>query len=168
MDCRACELMQLAEIKIQNGFLATPPKENKLNKIRAFYRDNGCLDEPIIINEDNVLVDGFTRYLVAKENHLIFVPIDRIDSAKTFEFVGGYMVKSNGKLNKNKLYWFINKKHLSLHKGDRVIVQCSGLGGRKFYSQMQVVCLKLSNHHEKRQPVVSIVPQDTKAGGQNG
>lgn len=58
----------LSDIIITKRFLNCPPKEKKLNKIRRYYSEYGVIDKPIIINKKNVLIDGYIRYIVLKEN----------------------------------------------------------------------------------------------------
>lgn len=62
------KLIALSDIIITDNFLNNPPKEKKLNKIRRYYSEFGVIDKPIIINKKNVLIDGYIRYLVLKEN----------------------------------------------------------------------------------------------------
>lgn len=62
------KLIALSDIIITERFLNNPPKEKKLNKIRRYYSEFGVVDKPIIINKKNVLIDGYIRYLVLKEN----------------------------------------------------------------------------------------------------
>jgi len=62
------KLVALSDIIIADNFLSHPPKEKKLNKTRRYYSEYGVIDKPIIINKKNVLIDGYIRYIVLKEN----------------------------------------------------------------------------------------------------
>ena len=76
--------MKLSEIKIKGNFLRTPPADYKLNACRDFCRSNGCVDRDIILNKNNVLVDGYVAYLVLKENNIsdteVIYNYNKIDS----------------------------------------------------------------------------------------
>ena len=60
--------VRLSDIIVPGHMKATPPREAKMNKVRAFYNKNHCIDKPIILNKDNLLLDGYVRYLVLLEN----------------------------------------------------------------------------------------------------
>lgn len=67
--------VKLSEITVPSSFQKTPPKAEKMKKKWFYYRDNGEFESPIIIDNDFVLVDGYTSYLIAKEEHINFVPV---------------------------------------------------------------------------------------------
>ena len=153
------DLLPLSEIKIQKAFEATPPKESKLNKVREFLKANSVLDEPIVITPDKTLLDGYTRYLVAKEANLLFVPVQVVENDCTFEYIDGYIVKSNGKINRKKLYRFINRKHLPIKKGDMVIVKSTGFNGKKVFLRLIAEKIIVSNQYEYHKPVIGVLPE---------
>ena len=62
--------VRLSDIIIPSHMKATPPREEKMNKVRAFYKKNHRIDKPIILNKDNLLLDGYVRYLVLLENNV--------------------------------------------------------------------------------------------------
>lgn len=51
------------------------PREWKLERVRKRLGTKNRLDKPITVDRDYVLLDGYTRYLVAKEIKLKYVPI---------------------------------------------------------------------------------------------
>ena len=55
------------EIIVNNCF--APPRKSHIDKIRNYYSQHGYIDQPLIINKKNVLLDGYIRYLVLKENN---------------------------------------------------------------------------------------------------
>lgn len=59
--------MKLSEIKISNAFAVTTPREDKVNACREYWEENHEQDRDIVVNKDNVLVDGYVQYLVLKE-----------------------------------------------------------------------------------------------------
>ena len=62
--------MKLSEIKISNAFALTTPKDDKLNACRNYWKENHEQDRDIVVNKNNVLIDGYIQYLVLKENNV--------------------------------------------------------------------------------------------------
>lgn len=69
--------MRLSDIVIPEHMKATPPKEGKMNKIRAFYKEHHCVDKPIVVNKNNLLLDGYIRYLVRLENNAEYIVAEK-------------------------------------------------------------------------------------------
>lgn len=67
------KIIKLTDIKIQKHF--TKPNKKKLNRRLEYYNKNKCFKTPIIINEDNTLIDGYTSYLIAKKYNLETVEV---------------------------------------------------------------------------------------------
>ena len=55
-------------IKIPENF--TKPNKNKLKNRIEYYNKNKCFKVPIIIDPSNMLLDGYTSYLIAKQYNL--------------------------------------------------------------------------------------------------
>lgn len=55
-------------IIIATTFKQTPPKAKKLERARRKYLESGILQENIVINDRNVLIDGYITYILAIEN----------------------------------------------------------------------------------------------------
>lgn len=71
-----CEYwVRLDQIIIQEKFKMHPPKFMKMCKKWEWYREKGELQSPIILNNDFILVDGYTSYLIAKKAELGKVPV---------------------------------------------------------------------------------------------
>lgn len=60
-------LIDFQDIIISPSFAATPPSESKLKQCRELY-GLGVLDRDIVVNKENILVDGYVLYCVMKEN----------------------------------------------------------------------------------------------------
>lgn len=58
--------MKLSEIVIPVSLETSIPSPTKLNNAMKYYLKNGKIDKPIVINQYNVLIDGYIRYLVLK------------------------------------------------------------------------------------------------------
>ena len=60
--------MKLSEIKIPTDFESSTPNASKYEKCENYYNKTGNQDRYIIVDEKNVLVDGYIMYLVLKNN----------------------------------------------------------------------------------------------------
>jgi hypothetical protein len=62
--------MKLSNIKISEDFAKSTPKESKVNECRMYWNMGQEQDRYIVVNPDNVLLDGYIQYLVLKENDI--------------------------------------------------------------------------------------------------
>ena len=62
--------MKLSDIKINNAFANTTPKENKMNECRNNWNNYHLQDRYLVVNTDGFLIDGYVQYLVLKENNI--------------------------------------------------------------------------------------------------
>ena len=60
--------MRLSEIKIPANFESSTPNASKYEKCENYYNKTGNQDRYIVVDEKNVLVDGYIMYMVLK-NH---------------------------------------------------------------------------------------------------
>ena len=60
--------MKLSEIKISEAFANSIPNGEKLNECRNNWNQWHRQDRYIVVNPDNVLIDGYIMYIVLKEN----------------------------------------------------------------------------------------------------
>ena len=74
--------MRLSEIKIPTDFENSNPNENKYEKCKKYYKETGNQDRYIVVDENNVLVDGYIMYLVLKNNGEKFGDSKRITLRK--------------------------------------------------------------------------------------
>lgn len=68
-------IMYLEDIKIPKNF--TKPGKKKLDRRFKYYEENKCFRVPIIVDERNILEDGYTSYLIAKKYKLEKVRVQR-------------------------------------------------------------------------------------------
>jgi hypothetical protein len=59
-------VLNLDEIYIRHSMHESHPNPDKIHKCYSYYRKHGRFDRDIIVDENNVLVDGYCAYLVAK------------------------------------------------------------------------------------------------------
>lgn len=69
----------IENIHIYEDFKKHPPKEAKMMQRKIFYIvDNHKFYVPIVVNKRNYLQDGYTSYLIAKENNIKYVKVVRV------------------------------------------------------------------------------------------
>lgn len=60
--------MNLSEIKIPEYFESSVPSLYKYEKCCRYYKETGNQDRYIVVNENNILLDGYIMYLVLKSH----------------------------------------------------------------------------------------------------
>ena len=61
-------IIDLNDIKIPEKF--TKPRKEKLNSRIEYYNKNKRFEVPIILDPSNMLIDGYTSYLIAKKYNM--------------------------------------------------------------------------------------------------
>jgi Helix-turn-helix domain len=70
------DFVSLENIIVPEVFLNSTPNPEKTQKVVNYVKRTGCLDEPIMINRDTmILSDGYRRYIVAKKMKMDIVPV---------------------------------------------------------------------------------------------
>lgn len=65
--------VKVSNIIIPEEFKATKPRFKKMIQKREFYRKNDRFESKIVLNKDFLLIDGYTSYIIAKENGMKYV-----------------------------------------------------------------------------------------------
>ena len=97
------------------------PRESKMNTVREHMEKYGTLDKPVVLQGD-LLVDGYVRYLVAKEYGMKRVPcvqtseLNTVDDNKPNTYIIGRFKSSN-----KEYVWKLPNK-ISVEVGDCVLV----------------------------------------------
>lgn len=65
----------IADVVIPRYMKKSCPKKWKLSRVYYRLGDKNQLDRPLTLTKDNVLIDGYTRYIVAKKIGMKFVPV---------------------------------------------------------------------------------------------
>lgn len=60
--------MKLTDIKIKESFANTTPSEEKINECRYNWKMYGKQDRYIVVDHNNVLIDGYVMYLILMEH----------------------------------------------------------------------------------------------------
>ena len=74
--------MKLSEIKIPVDFENSTPNALKYEKCEKYYGETGNQDRQIVIDENNVLVDGYIMYLVLKSHDAGYAKVKRLTLRK--------------------------------------------------------------------------------------
>lgn len=70
--------MKLSEIMIPESFESSVPSLYKYEKCCRYYKETGNQDRYIVVNENNVLVDGYIMYLVLKSHDVEYCDAKRL------------------------------------------------------------------------------------------
>lgn len=71
--------VKLPDIVIPVEFKESPPKFKKMIHKREYFRRNDRFESKIILSRDFLLIDGYTSYLLAKENGMKHVEAYFVD-----------------------------------------------------------------------------------------
>lgn len=80
------EYMKLDEIIIPCEYKKHKMNKWKLAKKRMFYLENGYFKDKIIINEMDMLIDGYSTYLLAKEFKMSSIEVTRDKNGGIYEY----------------------------------------------------------------------------------
>ena len=141
----------ISDIIIPDEFTKTTPKNSKVERIREYFNVYNTIDEPVTISSGNILMDGYIRYLIAKENNIQSIPCVISDKNFTPKRPVKYIV---GKFENGLEYiWKIRNK-LDVNVGDKVLV--ANKNGSAVVTVVKVFC---SNDKDKlrHKPVLQIV-----------
>lgn len=67
--------VDLRDIEIQPQFLQTKIREEKYQRKKTYYLQTGVFESTVQLNRNNVLVDGYSTYLIAQEFNLGKIPV---------------------------------------------------------------------------------------------
>lgn len=62
--------IKLSDIVISSAFAASVPSEQKVQKYKSRFAKTGKQSKFLVLNDENVLVDGYIQYLILKENNV--------------------------------------------------------------------------------------------------
>lgn len=65
----------ITDIFVPENFAKSKPRDWKIQRVRDRLGDKKKLDKPITIDHNHYICDGYTRYLVAKELGIKYVPV---------------------------------------------------------------------------------------------
>ena len=65
--------VKVSDIVIPVEFKESPPRFKKMMHKREYFRRNDRFESKIVLSRDFLLIDGYTSYLLAKENGMKYV-----------------------------------------------------------------------------------------------
>jgi len=80
MEIKTKENLNIQDIKIPENFKNNPPRSKKMERKWEYYRQHNELKEEIVVNEYNILTDGYTSYLIAEADGIKKVKVTKITS----------------------------------------------------------------------------------------
>ena len=104
------------------------PRQNKIERYRAYFRKKGVLAHRVVINENNKLRDGYATYLIAKENGIESLEAVRVKDSDMFhKLVVGYHVRRTEdgyyKGDEKRLYMWLAKHGKPIVPGDILLAE---------------------------------------------
>jgi hypothetical protein len=67
--------INISDIIVPEAFRLSRPSKNKISRGRRFFKQYGCIDKPIVVDNDNNLIDGYIRYLILLENKVDIIQV---------------------------------------------------------------------------------------------
>ena len=68
------KIIKISDIKISKKFKA--PNKDKLNRRYTYFDMNENFEVPIVVDNQNILIDGYTSYLIAKHYNFSYVEVE--------------------------------------------------------------------------------------------
>lgn len=109
-------VIALDQIKINPRFEAHAPSTEKILKAHELF-DKGKLTKPVVLDDRQVLVDGYVRYLVYKARQQKYIPYVRAGEEKQIVRYAG-MVQATKETDKFITGLFVDKNYLLLEDPD--------------------------------------------------
>ena len=67
--------MKVSDIKISKDFEDAKPRPFKIDCCQKYWNMYGEQDRIIVVDKDNVLIDGYVQYLVLKNNGILYAEV---------------------------------------------------------------------------------------------
>ena len=78
--------MEISEIKISDSFKATIPNERKITACRKYWDENHEQDRYIVVDHNNVLIDGYIQYLILKEKNVNVAEVKKSEKRRRYYY----------------------------------------------------------------------------------
>lgn len=130
--------IDISKVVVPIEFMQTVPAAHKIDKVKEYYKSNGKLDKPIMLSKNNVLVDGYIRYIVAKENglseieYIVQSPKNKSDNQSDNRRMVITLIVGKFSDNDKEYIWRLPfKKDMNVEIGDMAIVNVKVKGLKK-------------------------------------
>lgn len=71
-------IMKLSKIKIQDEFKIHEPRLEKMLDKLTFCIKHKRFEQPIIVNKQNILIDGYTTYILASQMGKKYMVVEKV------------------------------------------------------------------------------------------
>ena len=138
--------MKLKDIKINEKFKKHPPSEKKVKAAMEFYQKHGKLDKPIVLDHNNIIVDGYARFKALEK--LGIKEIDEYDESNFSLTETEYVFAHHPEDPDRKTYvWRLIRNGHEVLVNDMIPVRCwDGMNG---YHNTYVVVDKIEKLNYK-------------------
>lgn len=161
------EKIDISKIVVPTEFMQTVPAAHKIDKVEEYYKCNGKLDKPIVLSKNNVLVDGYTRYIVAKENGLSEIEYVTAMPKEQEQQTNNQnrtitLIKGKFPDNDKEYIWRLPfNKNIKAEIGDMAIVNVK-INGLKSRKSVKIVDVFQSNDYKmmKHRLVVKVIKKE--------
>ncbi len=133
--------IKVKDVNVPLHFMQTGCKRNKVDEAKRFIVKNRKFSKPITVNRNNILIDGFSRFLAAKE-----LGIQDIPCLVKEEFIYGKFPDSD------KLYLWHNADFIPLRVGGRAVVE--NKDGEEVVTIVKIICVPLNPNYPPRKKVL--------------
>ena len=111
-------------IRISNAFQRTHPSDIKVNECRYYWEKHHEQSKMIVLNKNNVLVDGYIQYLILKEKGVKIAEVEQPEYQKEWTtYIYGIHQEGSGK----EYVWKIPKSWAGWENdilpGDKILVE---------------------------------------------
>lgn len=135
--------VKISDIIVPTYLKRTKPSNKKISHIKEYYEKNGKFDEPVVVNVNNILLDGYARYLTAAvvldlEEVECIVQSDTISDALTDN--NAPMTYITGAFKTGTEFTWKLSKNIDVQIGDKVLVN-----NRKGIAVVKVTSVFTSN-----------------------
>lgn len=99
------EYIPLTAIVIPQQYANSHPAKKKLATCAAWYQLHGILDRMLVIDQDNILIDGYVGYLTLLKAGVTHYIVERRVVGKRIAYIGGRHPN-----NPKMYYWEVTKR----------------------------------------------------------
>ena len=150
-------IINVSEIIIPTEFEKSQPKEEKLERVRAYVDTHGKLDKPVVL-DNNILSDNYIRYLIAIEKGFTEIPYITTQEYQESNLKSRQLVSYvTGKFhNSAKEYTWKNIKAIPIKIGDKILVKSRPKHGKGNVGVVRVTNIFVSDNKQllRHKPVI--------------
>lgn len=130
------KLIKINDIIIPQSFLDTNPSKYKLQRVKDYYNKFKELDKEISVNKNNILIDEYTRYLVAQEMGIPYLKCRIVNTSKQKPTMKKYI---RGKIqgDNRKFIFNYDSKIVNIEIGSFVDVKLNGFKNTNNYPKQE-------------------------------